>query len=115
MRIYLKTTKHSVVHPDGQRVSYAMPGFYANVPDAVAGAWLEEGVAFNATPDNKVLTYAGLEEVTIDLDAGDQLLAEHTPFPKAPPLPVEPLWAEPPDDLPNEDVDPEDTFSDGEE
>lgn len=94
MRIYLKepqtvteTTKAGVE----QKRSYPQAGFY-NAPDLRAQAWIEEGVAFEATDDNKVNAFAPGSTVAelVDLDVPGETLEDMFSTPQvAPPEPEE--------------------------
>ncbi len=77
MRIYLKeprsvteTTKAGVE----QQRSYPKPGFY-NAPDDLAETWIDEGIALEATDDNKVNGFRRGSDVAelVDLDAGESI------------------------------------------
>lgn len=79
MRVYLKESVDVVnILESGaaQTVSYPSAGFY-NAPAELGRDWIEKGLAFAATDDNRVIAYAGNAEVRVDFDAGHKLAPEH--------------------------------------
>lgn len=83
MRIYLtQSVDVHVLRASGrsQRVSYPSAGFY-NAPDELAQDWIARGLAFSATPDNRVIAYRGEHLEHVDFDAGQKFAPEHTALP----------------------------------
>ncbi|KKN71038.1 hypothetical protein LCGC14_0424550 [marine sediment metagenome] len=94
MRIYL-TDKRDV---DG--TSYPRAGFY-NAPEEQAESWIDEGVAFEATEDNKVNAFRPGSDVAelVDFDAGDNLdglFSTYQPLPEPKPEAAEAVESEDP-------------------
>lgn len=98
MRIYLADARNNLpeITKEGVTIlrSYPSPGFY-NAPDERSQAWIDEGVAFEATEDNKVMAFRPGVDVaeTIDFDAGenlDGLFSKYIPAPEPVPVPVVP-------------------------
>lgn len=75
LRIYLtKGMRLTTIGDNGHErvVEFPRAGFY-NAGDDVAAKWIEEGIAFAATDDNKVIGYDGNGKLEIDIGAGESL------------------------------------------
>lgn len=87
MRVYLKVALGFV---ESEARTYPSVGFY-NVEDVQAQKWIDEGVAFEATDDNKVIAFPSGVDVaeTIDLDEDgatlDGFSSQYQPLPEKEP------------------------------
>lgn len=110
MRIYLTEARRVIESVDGgseiERI-YPRAGFY-NTPTERAHNWIDEGVAFEASDDNKVLAWRPEHDAAelVDIAAGESLDGLHSKFQ---PLPEEEDPAEVDESADTEDLTAENT------